>query len=219
MHILVLGATGGCGISIIREALEHSHTVVVLARNPSKLPEDIKRSDRVKILEGQLTDRETLEKALDGVDAVVSALGPAVSRGPLHSSDTPLAKIYTLLIDVMRAKGVKRLVSLSTASVKAPEDKFDFRFWCAVAGVSTLAYTAYKDVVAIGKVVQGAQDLDWTLARVPILTSLRGNTYIADFVGNPKLSLTLNREAFGIFVINEVERNEWIHKIPMITCT
>jgi uncharacterized protein YbjT (DUF2867 family) len=91
MRILVLGGTGASGILLIREALAHSHTVVVYARSPDKLPEDIVKDTSVVIIKGDLSDAETLSKAMEGVDAVVSALGPAVKRGPFHPSGTPLA--------------------------------------------------------------------------------------------------------------------------------
>ena len=37
MRIAVLGATGGVGAHVVRLALEQGHTVVALARDPSKI--------------------------------------------------------------------------------------------------------------------------------------------------------------------------------------
>jgi putative NADH-flavin reductase len=123
MRILILGGTGAIGLLLIREALEHHHTVTVYARSPEKLPEDITKNTAVVVIKGQLLDEDQLSKAMEGVNAVISALGPAVLRGPFHPSDTPLAKAYSLLIKVMHRYDVKRLIALGTSSIRDPNDK------------------------------------------------------------------------------------------------
>jgi putative NADH-flavin reductase len=125
MRVLILGGTGAIGLLLIREALEHHHTVTIYARSPEKLPEDIKKNTAVVVVKGQLLDEEQLSKAMEGVNAVISALGPAVSRGPFHPSDTPLARAYSLLIKVMRKHNVKRLIALGTSSIRDSNDKFN----------------------------------------------------------------------------------------------
>ena len=163
MRILVLGGTGGIGPLLIEELLSVQHTVIIYARSPQKLPESISSNPNVVIIKGELMDSDGLEKALEGVHAVVSALGPAVSRGPLHPSDTPLAKAYKLLVSLMQKGNVKRLIALGTASIKDSNDKFDLKFSLMVTGVATFAYTAYKDVVAIGETIRASQGLVWTI--------------------------------------------------------
>jgi hypothetical protein len=39
--ILVLGGTGPSGICLLRELLYRQHPIIVYARNPSKIPEDL----------------------------------------------------------------------------------------------------------------------------------------------------------------------------------
>jgi uncharacterized protein YbjT (DUF2867 family) len=39
--VLVLGGTGPAGICLLRELLHRKHKVVVFARSPSKIPEDL----------------------------------------------------------------------------------------------------------------------------------------------------------------------------------
>ena len=160
MHVLVLGATGGvgdcvalfflryadplAGLLLIEYLLRDSHTVVVYARTPSKLPENITSNPSVTVVKGELTDKEALKGALAGVHAIVSALGPSVKKGPLHPAGTPLAKAYALLLEVMREMGVKRLILLGTSSMKDPHDKFNLQFWVLVNGVALFARNAYK---------------------------------------------------------------------------
>ena len=45
MRIAVLGATGGVGAHVVRLALEQGHTVVALARDPSKIAASGERTE------------------------------------------------------------------------------------------------------------------------------------------------------------------------------
>jgi len=217
MRILVIGATGAVGLAIIEQALLQGHQVVVYARSPEKLPETISNDDRVSVHKGSLTDENALTTALTGVHAVASALGPAVSKGPLHPSDTPLAKAYSLLLRLMRERDVKRLILLGTASNTDDNDKPSLVFRGLVLGVDLFAHNAYKDIVAIGNIVRADPDALWTLARVPILTNDNSTSYHAGYIGDGTTATRLSRKAFGAFVVNELSKNEWIRKAPLIS--
>ncbi|KAH9891094.1 NAD-P-binding protein [Cubamyces lactineus] len=218
MHLLVLGATGPCGLLIIEQALALNHSVVAYVRSPQKLPSSITLNPAVKVIEGQLTDQKKLLEAMDGVHAVLSALGPAVKNGPFHPSDTPLARAYALLIDTMRSRDVKRLILLGTASMKDENDKFSIQFSVLVSGVAIFAHNAYKDVVAIGRTVRAAsEDLIWTIARVPLLTEKPEKEYVAGYIGDGRTGTHLARAAFAAFVLHELEANEWCRKAPLIS--
>jgi nucleoside-diphosphate-sugar epimerase len=218
MRVLVLGGTGASGNLIIRECLQADHIVVVYARSPEKLPEDISKDSRVVVIKGSLEDEEALAKSMEGVQAVLSALGPSTSRGPFHPSNTPLAHAYSRIIRIMHAHNVKRLLALGTASIADPNDKFSAIFWALVNGVKTLAYNAYKDVVAIGDTIRGdGEELIWTIARVPLLTTSESKDVIAGYIGDGKVGTSLPRAAFAAFMVKELEMNEWTRKAPMIS--
>ncbi|KAF7971843.1 hypothetical protein HWV62_19865 [Athelia sp. TMB] len=222
MRVLVLGGTGPSGVLIIRELLAVDHTVVVYARSPDKLPEDILSHRLVIIIKGTFeeSDDSSLLKAMEGVHAVLSALGPTtdLKKAPFYPSNTPLATAYTRIISTMHKMDVKRLIALGTASIKDPNDKFNFAFWVLVNGVKTVAYNAYKDVVAIGDTIRGdGKDLLWTIVRVPLLTSADTKEQIAGYVGDGKVTTSLPRAAFAAFVMTELEKNEWVRKAPLVS--
>lgn len=218
MHLLILGGTGPCGILLIRDALAADHTVVVYARSPDKLPQDLAKHPSVTLVRGQLTDADALSKALDGVHAVLSALGPPTSQPFTYPSNTPLAHAYSILIETMKKRDVKRLIALGTASIVDDHDKFDLKFRTLITGVWLLAHNAYKDIVAIGEVIkkEGA-DLVWTIVRVPILTNSEAAQTVAGYVGDGKTGTTLSRAGFASFVLGELENNEWLDKAPLIS--
>lgn len=205
---------------IIREALAtlQTLTLVLYVRSPEKLPDDISSHPDVVVIKGQLTDTDALSKAMEGVDAVISTLGPAVQRGPFHPGDTPLAKAYRLLIELMHTHNVTRLIALGTASIRDPNDKFSYQFWTLINGVALLARNAYKDVVAIGKVIRDdGNDLDWTVVRVPVLTNQENKDVVAGYVGDGKVKTSLSRAALAYFMIEELQHGEWIKKAPLIS--
>ena len=218
MHLLILGGTGACGIQLIQQALALDHTVVVYARSPQKLPESITSSPGVTIALGGLTDADKLSAALEGVHAVLSALGPAVKSGPFHPGNTPLANAYALLLDLMRQRDVKRLIALGTASMTDEHDKFSLEFAVLVTGVAVFAHNAYKDVVAIGKNIRAAdRDVMWTIARVPLLTEKEDTAVLAGYIGDGKTRTRLSRAAFAAFVLQELEENKWCRQAPLIS--
>ena len=79
-----------------------------------------------------------------------------------------------------------------------------------------LAYTAYSEFVAIGETIR-ASELDWTIVRVPVLTSHNNKEVIAGYVGDGKTKTTLARVGFSSFTLKELEKNEWTKKAPLIS--
>ncbi|KAJ4476592.1 NAD-P-binding protein [Lentinula aciculospora] len=220
MRVLVLGATGPVGISLCYEILSsiQDSSLVLFVRSPQKVPKDLLSNSRVNVIIGQLTDTESLTKAMAGVDAVCSALGPSVKKGPFHPSGEPLAHAYEGVIDVMKKQGVKRLFALGTASISAPEDKSDFKFATLVSGISIFARNAYKDVVAIGKIISKQDDLDWVIVRVPLLDDKPNRDIIAGFIGDGKINTGLSRIGFAVFVVAQLSDPDsvWFKKAPML---
>lgn len=72
MTVLIVGATGSIGRLVVAEALRQGHRVRALVRDARKaaaLP------DGAAIVVGDVTRPETLEAAVDGVEAIVMTLG------------------------------------------------------------------------------------------------------------------------------------------------
>ena len=78
MKILLFGATGRTGKLILQKAIKEGHEVTAIVRTPSKL-----NGLGSKIVEGTPYDKETVKKAIDNCEVVISTLN--VSR----TSDSP----------------------------------------------------------------------------------------------------------------------------------
>ncbi len=80
MKILVIGATGLTGSHLLKHLLAGGHDVTAFVRDPAKLP---LQHARLKIAQGEARDSASLERAVKGQDAVMSAFGPR----SLHKDD------------------------------------------------------------------------------------------------------------------------------------
>jgi len=200
MRFLILGATGPSGILLIRKTLElyPEATIVIFARSPNKLPEDLSQNNSsITIIKGELTDLDALSTAVQGgVTVVLSALGPLRN----HPPGNIIATFYSNLMDLMIKHDIKRFILLGTASISDPKDKFSLIFKMIIAGVRLGAPNAYKEMVAIGEVIRTKGDaLDWTIVRVPVLTNNESEEVVAGHVGDGITGYTLSRKGYAAF--------------------
>jgi dihydroflavonol-4-reductase len=78
MKVLLTGATGFLGSEIARELTRQGHTLRVLVRKTSKL-DGLKGLVYEKV-EGDVTDAASVDRALDGVDALIHTAGNTSTR-------------------------------------------------------------------------------------------------------------------------------------------
>jgi NADH dehydrogenase len=107
--ILVTGGTGHLGTELVPYLLSRGHQVRVLTRDPDRARNRI--GSDVELARGDAQDPETLRPALQGVEAVISAMtgfGPG-APGPLH---VDYRGNLNLIHEAQKA-GVRRFMLLS----------------------------------------------------------------------------------------------------------
>jgi len=212
MKLLIFGATGPTGLEITRKALSEGHQVNVMVRSPDKLQDDIK--EKVNVFHGDLTDESTMLASMEGVNAVISAIGPLLGKNP---AGLPVTNGYRLIMDCMRQKGIHRLLALSTISV-VDEENDRWSFWTALGPYVVMPfYNSYNDIVSAGKLIREQSDIDWTLYRVGALLNSDHETgkLKANYPGDA--GMFLYRKDVAKFCIDEVVANNWIHKLPCLS--
>jgi len=214
-HILVLGATGVTGQIFVQEALKAGHQLSLYVRSPAKLPAAISQHANVTVIEGDLEDTSSLQKASQcGATIFVSFAGP--SRA---TQGTPLTDAYKALFPLLIQDGhITRVLVLSTPSFPAPEDKSTFKWNALIYVVKLISAYGYAEMHGVGQVTstQPVDKLKWTVFRVPSLTNGAAAPVKATFTGAGDDTLFLSRASMAAWVLQEIEEDKWIGRAPLL---
>ena len=172
MRITVVGATGGTGREVVRQALDAGHEVTPVVRTPGRL------DPRVEELVADVFDPAALGPAIEGRDAVISAMGPR-GRGPTTVCRDSAAAITK----AMAGAGVSRLVVVS-ASGFHPEGEGPLSRYVIKPLISRIFRHEYADLAAAEQVVT-ASGLRWTLLLPPRLTDKQHTGRYRTTLGGP----------------------------------
>jgi uncharacterized protein YbjT (DUF2867 family) len=119
--ILIVGVTGVLGREATRQLLAAGYQVRGLTRNPGNAA-DLKALG-AELVQGDLIDKASLERACQGVDAVLVAAHQLMGTGK-YTSQAVDDDGHRALIDVAKAAGVKHFVytSIQKSSPNHPVD-------------------------------------------------------------------------------------------------
>jgi putative NADH-flavin reductase len=206
--ILVLGATGGTGRLIVRQALARGHDVAALVRSPGKGG----GLEGARLIAGDARDEATLRKALEGRDAVISALGTGAS--PFWEV-TLLSTATRALVSAMKAERVARLVCITGIGAGDSVGHGGFLFDHVIFPL--LLRHVYADKNRQEAIVRDS-GLDWILVRPSILNdkpgrgTVRAMTDLSSFQGG-----AISRSDVATFVVEQARSDTWLHRAPLIT--
>ncbi|SDN09642.1 NAD(P)-dependent oxidoreductase [Afipia sp. GAS231] len=206
--ILVLGATGGTGRSIVTQALARGHDVAALVRSPEKAV-GLKGAT---LIVGDARDETAVRQALKGRDAVISALGTPAS--PFREV-TFLSTATRVLVGAMKAEQVSRLVCITGLGAGDSAGHGGFLFDNVIFPL--LLRKVYADKNRQEAIVRDS-GLDWTLVRPAILNdksgrgAIRALTDLSSFHGG-----TIAREDVARFVLEQLSADTWLRSSPLIT--
>lgn len=110
MKIIVFGATGGVGKSVVKQAVDNGFEVTAFVRTPSKLE---LTHENLNVVQGDAFNPAEVSAAIAGHDAVVSCLGS--SQGMKKSSE--LEEMVKNIVAGMQDHGVKRIVYTASAGI------------------------------------------------------------------------------------------------------
>ena len=203
MKLLIFGSTGSIGRQLVKQALEHRHIVTAFARDPLKLGV---KHDNLKVVQGDVMDWPSVEKAVEGQDAVLCSLG-AGAKGTVRSGGTGN------IIRAMEKAGVRRFICQSTLGVGDSWDNLSF-LWKYIM-FRGLLRQAYADHVSQENYVKQSH-LDWTIVRPAAFTD--GNhscEYRHGFAGTDKTTrLKISRADVADFMLKQLTDDTYLHKTP-----
>ena len=161
MRITIFGATGRAGLHVVEQALSRGFEVTAFVRNPEKLAD---QRANARVIQGDVSNREQVNQAIAGADAVISVLGPT-KNAPVFE----VSQGTGYILDGMRQHGVRRLVLSAGAGVGDPNDEPKLFNKLISILLKLVSRYVYEDMMKTIELVRKS-DLDWTVVRVPMLT-------------------------------------------------
>ncbi len=207
MKLLIFGSTGGTGRQLVGRALGRGHTVRAFLRDPGKL--DAGHS-RLEVFQGDVTDLGAVERAVEGQEAVLSALGvpglPA-RRSTLRTDGT------RNIVRAMEKAGVRRFISLSVLGAGDSWDILPLHYKYLL--VPLLLRNAFVDHDGQEAVIRRSR-LEWTIARPGNLTdSGYTGVYRHGFTAADKaIKLKISRADVADFMLEQLTDYTYLHETP-----
>lgn len=208
MKLAIFGASGRTGRPLVEQALQAGHEVTAFVRDPARLP----ISDaRLHIVQGDVMDAAAVERAIQGVDAVLSTLG--------HTKESPdnMQTVATEnIVAAMKKHGVRRLISLTGAGVQDPQDepKLIDR---AIRGLLVLLQkNVLRDAEGHARVIQQS-GLDWVIVRGPRLNEgPRTGIYRVGSIGKNSGTL-VSRADLADFMLKQAADTTYLGQSPVVS--
>jgi putative NADH-flavin reductase len=202
MRILIVGATGGTGRELVKQALERGHHVTALARDPAKVKHT---HEHLTVVKGDVMDPASLAPAVRGQDAVVCALGHKRWLGPSKI----LSQGTRNLVDAMKAAGVKRLVVETALGVGDSAGRLGVYY--ALFTIPFILPFYWYDKGRQERVVRES-NLDWVIVQPGQLTNgrKRGVYQHGPRVGNYLWSVSVSRADTADFMLNQLSETPYL---------
>ena len=157
MKIAVFGASGRTGISTVYQALDKGYEVNAFARKANDVTI---QHPKINTIEGDILNYPKVKEAVEGVDAVIVALGMDKNK-PLRTFSDGTANI----IKAMKECGVKRLICMSSAGLLGNDTHPVF----GKIIIPLFLNHIYADKIEQMKLIQES-GLEWIIIRPPRLT-------------------------------------------------
>jgi putative NADH-flavin reductase len=168
MKLTIFGATGGTGTCLTTQALTAGHDVTAVVRDQARLA--VPAHPRLQVVTADVLDPAAISPAVDGADAVISAVGPGTGASTLRQDST------RSIIQAMQKTGARRLLIVSGSIVADEGDSPFMRYLLKPLVRRTFLRHACADMRRAEDEIH-ASNLDWTIMRPPSLTdkAARGN--------------------------------------------
>ncbi len=204
MKVLVVGATGGTGKHAMRMLLERGDEVTALVRSPASM--EIKH-DRLRLVIGDARNPEDVERAAEGQDAILVALG-ARSLGKTDLQE----RFFTNVVAAMKKHGVKRIVNLSAwgAGSSDNETKFVFRIFRAL-----VLRNVWPDKER-GEAIMLSSGVEYVNPRPGRLLDKPAKGGVKAALTGAGIKAELYREDLAKFMVEQLTSDAWKNQSPIV---
>ena len=200
--VLIVGATGGTGRQLVEQALERGHIVTALVRNSSALRVD---HPRLTVVRGDVLDYLSVEAAVRGQDAVLSALGHKRFFYPTRI----LSEGTQNLLRAMETHGVQRFVCETALGIGDSVGRMGLYYTFFTIPIILPFYfwdkTRQERLIAASRV-------NWVVVRPGVLTNgaKRGHYRHGRNVGSFLWTVRISRADVADFMLNQMTDNTYL---------
>jgi putative NADH-flavin reductase len=187
-RIVIFGASGRTGRSVVAQAVQRGDGVVVLVRDASKqwFP------DAVDVRQGHPSDPHDVEAALVGADAVISALGPIAEE-----TTTEISNATRVIVDALERLGPRRIVIAANAKVLDDSE--------VTGAYANVAAEHRRDAAILRE-----SRLDWTVLAAPMLTDDPSTGDVVPVVDGKAPGRSITRGDFAGALLDAVGTDAWV---------
>ena len=196
MKLLIFGASGATGRVLVSAALANGHAVTAFVRTQSKLAVS---HENLKVVVGDVADRQAVESAVAGHGAVFSCLGVGV---PLKRDPAVVAGIG-FIVSAMQRTGPARLIYQSFLGVHDSRRQLGPLLGGIIVPL-VLRHEVADHEAKEKLIVQSS--LDWTIVRPPRLSNgaATGEFRHGDGIRATSLLPTLARADVAAFMLGQI---------------
>ena len=201
MKLLIVGATGGTGRQLVTQALERGHRVTALVRKPPRT----EPRPGLTLVAGDVLDPGSIDRAMQGQEAVLSALGHKRWLGPSRV----LSEGTRNLIAAMVRHGVQRFVCETALGISDAWWQMGLYYTLFVRPVILPFY--FGDKVRQEAVIR-ASNLAWTIVRPGMLTNgpPRGRYRHGPHVGHWLWTVRISRADVAAFMLDQLTDTSYV---------
>lgn len=200
MKVLVLGAAGKTGRAVVEEALKAGHEVTALVHSAAGAG-----VAGVTVHTGDATDRETMEAAVAGQDAVIDTVG---GKTPYRRT-TLETRVVTATIAAMQRQAVRRLIVTSSIGVGDSTANAPFPIKIVVA---TFLRGSTADKGDMESEVRSS-GLDWVITRPATLTDKPGTGDVRVFSSQSReQARSITRADLAQFLVAQLSNDDHLRQ-------
>lgn len=204
-HIAIIGGTGSTGKEVVRQAVERGYKVTIVTRSRNGITD---LGENVKFVNGDVTNAESLAKALVDIDVVISCFGPVSHRkvGNLMSTGT------INIVNACQALGIKRLVFMS-GFVQSDGKEFSLVNKLILKLLHSYYHMSYKDKTIAESAIEKST-LDWVIVRASALMHAKAT---GQYKAGIKIRLSpfapLSYADCALCLLDAVEKKQWTKQV------
>lgn len=205
-RVLIVGATGGTGRQLVAQALGRGYTVTAFVRDPSRLRVD---HPQLTVIQGNVLDAASVQAAMRGQEAVVSALGHKRFFYPTRI----LSEGTRNILRAMETHRVPRLVCETSLGIGDSVGRMGLFYTFFIIPVILPFY--FWDKTRQERII-AQSNVEWLIVRPGVLTNAdkRGRFRHGCHIGSFFWTVRISRADVADFMLNQLTSDTYLRAAP-----